>query len=190
MTKRPDRRVAKSKKAIKTAFLELLMSTGLDNITVKDITEKADVSRKTFYLHYTDKFDLLNTIVNQHLDELQEICDQEREKDFVEGTIVWFRYFERHKAFFAALFTAENTIAFHHRLLRFIMKQLDIVLGEREDRKNTEVLRRFMGTAVLGVVESYVLDQFRTDVDQIAEQVGELLKQIIRRSASGGRGLH
>ena len=36
-----------------------------------------------------------------------------------------------------------------------------------------------MAMAVLGVIESYVLDQFHVEIEEIAEQVGELLEQII-----------
>ena len=182
MNERPDRRIAKSQKAIQGAFLEMLLDTGFDSITVKDITEKADVSRKTFYLHYVDKFDLLNTIVNDQLDELQDICDQKKEKGFVEGTVIWFQYFEQRKAFFAALFSTESTVTFRHRLLDFIMEQLNARLEAAESGRNTEVLRKFMGMAVLGVVESYVLGQFQAGVNEIAEQVGELLEQIITQA--------
>ena len=55
-----DRRILKSQKAIQNAFLEMLLKDGFDMITIKELTEKADISRKTFYLHYVDKYDLLN----------------------------------------------------------------------------------------------------------------------------------
>lgn len=65
-----DRRILKSQKAIQNAFLEMLLKDGFDMITIKELTEKADISRKTFYLHYVDKYDLLNAVVNKHLEEL------------------------------------------------------------------------------------------------------------------------
>ena len=63
-----DRRILKSQKAIQNAFLEMLLKDGFDMITIKELTEKADISRKTFYLHYVDKYDLLNAVVNKHLE--------------------------------------------------------------------------------------------------------------------------
>ena len=42
----------------------------------------------------------------------------------MEGTIIWFQYFEQRKAFFAALISTESTVIFRHRLLDFIMEQL------------------------------------------------------------------
>ena len=179
MHRSTDRRIAKSEKAIQSAFLEMLLDGGFDSITIKNLTEKADISRKTFYLHYVDKYDLLNEIVDEMIKELTELCEKKKQMEFIEGTVLWFHYFEEHKSFFAALFAAESTIAFRHRLLDFIMEQLKNKLEGVSDQKNTEVQRKFMAMAVLGVVESYVLNQFDVGIDEIAEQVGELLEQII-----------
>lgn len=73
-----DRRILKSQKAIQNAFLEMLLKDGFDMITIKELTEKADISRKTFYLHYVDKYDLLNAVVNKHLEELGIICEKKK----------------------------------------------------------------------------------------------------------------
>lgn len=184
MNKITDRRIAKSEKAIQTAFLEMLLDVGFDAITVKDMTEKADISRKTFYLHYLDKYDLLNGIVDEMIRQLTDLCEKKKDMGFVEGTVLWFYYFEDHKPFFAALFSTESTITFRHRLLDFIMEQLNQKLEGVPDQKNTEVLRKFMAMAVLGVIESYVLDQFHVGIEEIATQVGVLLEQIIVQAQS------
>lgn len=98
----------KSQKAIRGAFLEMLLEEEFDSITIKDITERADLSRKTFYLHYIDKYDLLDVIVDEHLEKLREICDQKKEKGLIEGTIIWFDYFEQYKVFFLLLYSEES----------------------------------------------------------------------------------
>lgn len=48
-----DRRIIKTKKAINNALLQLLSEKSLDEITITELTNRADVNRKTFYLHYT-----------------------------------------------------------------------------------------------------------------------------------------
>ena len=157
----------------------MLLDIGFDAITVKAITQKADISRKTFYLHYSDKFDLLNAIVDKQLEELTAVCEKKREMGYTEGTVLWFRYFQQRKAFFAALFTTESTVLFRHRMLGFIVDQLNSRLEDASPRKDTEVLLNFMSRGVLGVLEAYVLGQLHAEVEEIAEQVGKLLEQII-----------
>ena len=52
MEKSEDRRVIKTKKAIRNAFARLLSEKELGDITVSDIAEYADINRKTFYNYY------------------------------------------------------------------------------------------------------------------------------------------
>lgn len=57
-----DLRVRRTQKAIRGAFFELVKEKGFEHISVKDITDRALISRNTFYLHYSDKYDLFNKI--------------------------------------------------------------------------------------------------------------------------------
>lgn len=61
-----------------------------DDITIQDIADRADVNRGTIYLHYTDKFDLLDKIVEEHINKLRELCQSASEMTFQEGNYVWF----------------------------------------------------------------------------------------------------
>ncbi|MDO4925716.1 MAG: TetR/AcrR family transcriptional regulator [Turicibacter sp.] len=54
-----DRRVRRTKQLIKQSLIELMHEKEFKEITVKDITERADLNRGTFYLHYVDIYDLL-----------------------------------------------------------------------------------------------------------------------------------
>ena len=179
MDNKIDRRIIKSRKMIQSTFLTMLIKDGFDEITVKKITEQADISRKTFYLHYLDKYDLLDTIVNEKLKELDEICEQKKEKGFIEGTIIWFNYFEQNKDFFASLFTSKSTVSFRNQLLDFMMDQLTKKISNIDTEKNPEILIKFLGMAVLGIIESFVLNELNSSTDEIARQVGELLAQNI-----------
>lgn len=50
--RKADRRVARTLRNIRRAFYELLAEKELEKITVSEITQRADIDRKTFYLHY------------------------------------------------------------------------------------------------------------------------------------------
>lgn len=53
-----DLRVEKTENAIKNAFLELRAKKALEKITVKELCEKAQINKSTFYAHYQDIYDL------------------------------------------------------------------------------------------------------------------------------------
>ncbi|WP_436854567.1 TetR/AcrR family transcriptional regulator [Staphylococcus caeli] len=62
-----DRRVRKTKRTIKHAFIQLLSKKDLDKITIQDITTLADINRGTFYLHYEDKYLLLSDMEDEYI---------------------------------------------------------------------------------------------------------------------------
>lgn len=71
--KKMDRRVLKTKKAIRNAFAELLMHKELHEITIKDIADTADINRKTFYAHYSGVYQLVDEIENDIVSELNDL---------------------------------------------------------------------------------------------------------------------
>lgn len=63
--KKVDRRVLKTKKAIRNAFAELLAVKDMNLITVKDIADTADINRKTFYNYYSGIYQIVDEIENE-----------------------------------------------------------------------------------------------------------------------------
>lgn len=64
-TRRPDRRVVRTRAAIEHAFRELLATTPYDKITVSSVARVAGINRKTFYLHYDSVDDLLVHVIER-----------------------------------------------------------------------------------------------------------------------------
>ena len=58
-TRAPDRRVRRTREALRVALLDLLVERDWDAIDVQSLCERADVGRSTFYLHYEDRTALL-----------------------------------------------------------------------------------------------------------------------------------
>lgn len=65
-----DRRVRKTRQQLRHCLATLLKEKKIQEITVREITEMADLNRGTFYLHYKDVFDLLEKVELDLLDEL------------------------------------------------------------------------------------------------------------------------
>lgn len=68
--KKTDRRIQRTRLALRTALLDLLKEKKYDEIALEEITERANVGRATFYLHYKDKEDLL-------LEEFSEMANEQ-----------------------------------------------------------------------------------------------------------------
>ena len=55
-----DRRTKRTQKLIRNNFIDLMVKKPINEITIQEISDRADINRRTFYLHYTDIYDLLS----------------------------------------------------------------------------------------------------------------------------------
>lgn len=75
MVQNKDRRVRKTKKAITHALAELLQEKPLNSISVREISDVADINRGTFYLHYRDVYDMVEQLQNETFEKFNKIVD-------------------------------------------------------------------------------------------------------------------
>lgn len=68
--KREDRRIQRTRQALQRAFAEVVREKGFTATSIQDITERANVNRGTFYLHFTDKYMLVDTFVREDFQRL------------------------------------------------------------------------------------------------------------------------
>lgn len=67
-----DRRVIRTKAAIREAFLSLLQKKNAEEITVTELAREANIERKTFYLHYNNIGDIIDEIETVVIDMIAE----------------------------------------------------------------------------------------------------------------------
>lgn len=68
--KKKDRRFRRTQKQLTTSLIELLKSKNINQISVRELSELADINRATFYLHYKTVHDLLFHLENEVFDEV------------------------------------------------------------------------------------------------------------------------
>lgn len=69
-TTAPDRRVLKTRAALRDAMLALMAPRGWDEMTIQEICDRANVGRSTFYQHYQSKDELLSEGMNDLRDQI------------------------------------------------------------------------------------------------------------------------
>ena len=67
-----DRRQIKTKKAIVKAFFDLTKEKDMSKITITELAKRADIDRKTFYLHFNSIADIYNELGAKVVDMLSE----------------------------------------------------------------------------------------------------------------------
>ena len=70
-----DRRVRKTRRTMRECLTKLLKEKKIQDITVRELADMADINRGTFYLHYKDVFDLLEQLEQELTEDLENILD-------------------------------------------------------------------------------------------------------------------
>ncbi|RQW10681.1 TetR family transcriptional regulator [Paenibacillus rhizophilus] len=181
-----DRRILRTKESINTAFLELFAEKEFDRITINDISERANVNRGTVYLHYMDKYDLLDKCIENHLNQMVRSCTftkfiQEKvgEMESIEALKSLFVYFEQNFLFFSSMFASRQTTIFRERLLQI----LSVTIQEKLDMQginqgmDKELIVDFTASAFVGTVEHWIRNQMPHSPQFMAEQVWKLFER-------------
>lgn len=180
-----DRRIIKSQEAIKKALNELMIEKKFDQITIQEISDRANVSRRTIYLHYIDKFDLLDKLMEEHIYELRKLCELAANNTvYYDAVLLWFEYFESHYLFFSTMLANQGGPFFRSRFLEFVLQELKNVENLTEgsslglsDGDSEDVIIQFFGAAIVGVVEWWFKKGKPCPPHYMAQRVGALLER-------------
>jgi len=101
-----DRRSQRSRQMITDALLDLLMEKKFNTITIQEITDRANVGRATFYLHYRNKEECLVQMLTGGFDSLVAEIDRmtgKKDRDFVDILEKVFQYTSKNRKLYFAL---------------------------------------------------------------------------------------
>lgn len=174
----------RSKKLIRSAFIELLKVKPLDKITVTNIVEKAELNRGTFYAHYADINMLIQSIEDEIADSLYKLLADTENPNPLENPLSMFlkisQYLEQNKELIIVLMGSQSTNLFIVQLPELIAKHLissdDIGENVRGSVSFKERCYFYAGGAV-----NLYMAWFRGTVSGSLEDVAYRLADIIRR---------
>lgn len=177
-----DRRVRRTKQLIKQSLIELMQEKSFNEITVKDITERADLNRGTFYLHYVDIYDLLNSIESEFLVTIEKIIltyhESSTQLSCFELLKEVFSYIETNRELFEALLNSDVEEAFLTKLQSLIRTLgLDLMQVTYEDTSlpHYSYFLSFVLNGVLGVTEQW----FKNGMDLSSSEMATMIDHFI-----------
>ncbi len=128
-----DRRVARTKGVIRDALIGLIAEKGFDALTVNDIAARADINRGTFYLHYRDKYDLLEQTEAEIVQDIERIIldgkvlspeDLSHTEAPLPVIVTLFEYLRDNAALMHAVLGLKGDITFQTKLKKAIERNL------------------------------------------------------------------
>lgn len=119
-----DARVKYTKMMIKNVFLELLKEKPVSKITIKEICDKAEINRGTFYKHYQDIYELMETLELEALDNFELLFDSIDTVGVHGMLLAILETLERHRDLFEALSQNKNKNLFLNEMSERCMKYI------------------------------------------------------------------
>jgi AcrR family transcriptional regulator len=102
-----DRRIRKTRQQLGDALVALILEKAYDSISIKDITNRADVAHATFYRHYRDKDELLAQRLEEVIQEIEAFTREASLQD-AEGYLI-FKHAEENSSLYRILLSSQGT---------------------------------------------------------------------------------
>ncbi|MBR1810220.1 MAG: TetR/AcrR family transcriptional regulator [Clostridia bacterium] len=171
-----DRRVIKTKERLHDVFIELLSQKPLKNITVKELSEKADINRATFYLHYKDVFDLLEQLEAEVIEKFSDICDSLNadfsEAEFISVFIKLLEFIRENQQLCNVLFGSNGDRSFFEKLVK-------IVTDKCFDKEQyTSYSFSFVLAGTVGIILNWISEGMAESSEGVATHTLEMIKKI------------
>ncbi|MGN0293267.1 MAG: TetR/AcrR family transcriptional regulator C-terminal domain-containing protein [Lachnospiraceae bacterium] len=170
------------------SFKELVMTTPVDKITIKEITDGAGVIRTTFYNHFQDKYEVIERIL------WKEIIDPARpllDNDMVDETFVLiFKNVEKDKLFYQKLTRMQGQNSFEQIVVQCICRLLEEYMEKRMSPEGKKLLKRKYRWMTVDLIAEYyaramtfvVMTWLQNGIETTPEGVAQVYEDILRRS--------
>ena len=127
-----DRRVRKTRAQLRAGLARLMQQKNIKEITVKELVDEIDINRSTFYLHYTDIYQMLQSIEGELMEDILEAIkehplDPGMKEEGYSFAIQLFRILAANKDICAALMGPNGDMAFVEKIDKLVE---DAVLPE------------------------------------------------------------
>jgi len=177
-----DRRVRKTKKVLRDSLAELLTEKSIQNITIRELTDKADIHRSTFYANFVDIYDLYNHVEDTVIDELRDIFLNVNNLDSTQCVALLFQYISANKQTSRLVLGSNVSTSFLHRVSA-LFKDLCIAHWRTTYSLNGEndklgIYAHFLFSGYLGVIRDWVVSDFSQSEAELMSIISEIDRNI------------
>ena len=175
-----DPRVLRTRRLLRQALVELVSEQDFESITVQDITDRATLNRATLYLHYQDKYDLLEDVFHKMIAGLvplppPQLTEQDRFNAIEQVTGI-IAHFAEHDAFYRALLGQRGVPAFISEVRAYIEGVISAWITALQPDVNqqlvhTDVVLSFYASACLGVIVWWLENDTPYPPDMLTKQI-------------------
>jgi AcrR family transcriptional regulator len=159
---KPDRRVARTRLALRDAMLHLLHDRGWDELGIQEICDRANIGRSTFYIHYRSKEDLLSEGLNDLRDALVSSASHNSRKQplpFIKGLL---EHVAEQRQVFRSVIGRRSGQGVERQFREMVFQLTALELDKRKlPKPRAQLLARYLSGGIVEVIARWV-DQPRS----------------------------
>lgn len=178
--KKEYRNAVRSRKMIKTAFIELMSEKDADKITIVDVVEKADLSRNTFYAHYQDIVAVKEEIENDFINKLNGYLDEAVEKKEINNPLPLIlrisHFIDKDKELNAILISSTRANSLMDKLRTIVVDRVieNMDTLPIKDKTGFLVFVEYSANGALGLFKKYLNDEIDMPIDDISKEISKI----------------
>ena len=177
-----DRRVVRTKQQIRRALIELLAEKGESSIAVRELAQRANINRGTFYIHYKDIHDLVSQLMEEAIEKLVAVCKRHPPAQTPRASYPFltdlFQTLQSDAPLFILLLGSSGSNAYSNRLCVAIQENfLDGLLSVfySVDPKQRQVASEFIVAGCLHVALHWLKNGTKESPDEMAYLAGRVI---------------
>ncbi len=182
--KKIDQRVRLTQHLLKNALVQLMQEQHISKISIRAICEFAGINRSTFYVHYTDQYDLLKKVEQEVLDNLNKYLGKQDLSDelpiSIQILIKVLDYVKENMELFKALLSENCDFAFQKDLVA-LAQIISSQQNQLFDLRTQEYIKIFGFTGTISMLQKWLND----GANESPAQMAEFIIQIVYYGISG-----
>ena len=188
--RKSDLRVMKTKRAIHTAFAELLTEKNMDDITVTDIASRAMINRKTFYNNYRGVYELVDELENEVIRTFETAMQG---IDFIENPYAVFvkltEIINSDMDFYGALLRSSRNAGLAHKIRQTLQQKAQDLFASRVELppEQMEVMMNYSISGIVAVYQSWFNSERRQLIEEVSDIVSRMCLAGLRAAAADAR---
>lgn len=183
MAEKVDRRVRKTKAQLRAGLARLMQKKSIKEITVKELVDEVDINRSTFYLHYSDIHQMLESIENELMNEVAQVIE-EYPLDSVENDNAYplieriFTILYDNKDICIALLGSNGDMVFAGRIEKMVAETVLKQLSGKFDTDNRDVeyAYAFCLNGCVGMIKTWLSSEHQESTQHIAELTHRMIE--------------
>lgn len=177
---RQDRKTRYTRMVLQDSLITLMKEKPIAKITIKELCERADVNRTTFYAHFTDQYQLLQTIEDETLAWMKEAALnlmgrlEENETLQLLGGIL--QYLADNSKHLQVLMSEQGDINFQKQLFTLIYQLcgIDPTCGQSGSNDSRELRFVFVINGSIGLIQHWLKSGLKSPQSEIAQTILEM----------------